>query len=248
MYHLAGCLFFLDCLHVSTQPANKDSFYIFPHVQTASHPFPPPPQHKLQLPWNAGSGDDAFSLAPLRSLRLLQACRRTLGSMAYPWAPNSIAQDSFKRVSSCFNPFIAVYFEWLHCLSKAMLWLVPFIVAHELNNCFNDPAADDYDNKFTVVLGVLFMLWSVLVSNDIERIGRKGIGHARASLRLPPLTCSRSLAAVCVTMVFCYIGCKINEARVVYVAYSRQDFERDSGGTSALGLSASRFYRFLVQV
>ena len=128
-----------------------------------------------------------------------------------------------------------------------MWWLFPFVLLHEayliLNDyIYPDQHVDDFDNKFTIVLSVLLVLWSVFVSSSLQRIG------LLQPLKWPALTTLHSAAAVCVTTAFLYIGYKVNEAKVVYVVYSREDWQRDGGCAADLGLSFTQFYQFLVEV
>ncbi len=128
-----------------------------------------------------------------------------------------------------------------------MWWLFPFVLLHEayliLNDyIYPDQHVDDFDNKFTIVLSVLLVLWSVFVSSSLQRIG------LLQPLKWPALTTLRSAAAFCVTTAFLYIEYKVNEAKVVYVVYSREDWQRDGGCASDLGLSYTQFYQFLVEV
>jgi hypothetical protein len=207
----------------------------------------------MRLPWNAGGSDDAFSLAPLLSSRTWAACDRALRGMLYPFARGAAAQQSFRRVMSYYNPFIATYFQWLHALTTAMTCLIPALLLTELYLCLNDSIypdqpVDDYDNRLTILLCIALMLWSLFVSSTLQHFGflRLQKRLPRAAW-LPPLSL-RALAALGVTLAFLYVACKMNEARLVYLLYSPKDFERDSSGVDIPGFSFSRVYQFSLKV
>jgi hypothetical protein len=218
--------------------------------------WPPPSQHKLLLPWNAGSGDDAFSLAPFPSTRLWLVCRRTIGRMLYPFVRGAAFKESLSRVFSYYNPYIAEYFRWLHWHSLAIFWLCPLILMHELYLFSNDfiypgEQVDDYDNKVTIVLSMLLVLWSVLLSNKLHRPENGRIQQSHR-LKWPPLTSFRSAVALGVTVVFLFIGYKANEARVVYVVYDCDHKGLEGSSARSLGLSFEpsnfRIYKCLIEV
>jgi hypothetical protein len=244
----AGRAFILDHEHVCpptvfSLSANLD----------LSPPLPPFLQEKMRLPWNAGSGDDAFSLAPLLSSRTRGACWRAIRGMLYPFARGSAAQEAFKHVMSYYNPFIAVYFQWLHALTMAMAWLIPALLLTELYLCVNDfmypgQPVDDYDNRLTILLCITLMLWSVFVSSSLQRFVFVRLQRRRPHATWLPPPSLRAVAALGVTLAFLYIACKMNEARLVYLLYSLKDFERDNSGVNISGFSFSRVYQFALKV
>ena len=87
----------------------------------------------------------------------------------FPFARGTLAQDSFSRVQAYYTPCFALYLQWLHQLSKAMVWLAPLLALHELYLCVNDyiypgQNVDDFDNRFTIVLCMLLPLWALHVA------------------------------------------------------------------------------------
>ena len=109
---------------------------------------------------------------------------------------------------------------------------------------------DDYDNRFTILLCIALMFWSVFVSSTLQRFGfvRLQRRPPRAAIYWLPSPSWRALAALVFTLVFSYIACKMNEARLVYLLYSLKDFERDNNGVNISGFSLSRVYQFALKV
>jgi hypothetical protein len=155
--------------------------------------------------------------------------------------------DSIERIAGYYNPSIALYFRWLHVLSKAMWLLFPVLLLHELYILLNDKTVDDFDNKATILLCIALVAWAALVCGLLQRPPHRAQPPPDAALpRLPKLS-FRVAAALCVCTAFVYVAYKVNEAKLVYLLYQREDMERD-GGDGASGLAPQRIYRFLVQV
>jgi hypothetical protein len=92
------------------------------------------------------------------------------------------------------------------------------------------------------------MLWSVFVSSTLQRFGFVRLQQRPPRATWLPSPSLRALAALVVTLVFLYIACKMNEARLVSLLYSLKDFERDNNGVNTSGFSLSRVYQFALKV
>jgi hypothetical protein len=165
----------------------------------------------------------------------------------YPFAAGAKAQDSVKRIAAYYNPSVASYFELLHLLSKAMWCFLPVVFLHELYLFFNDNSVDDFDNKATILLCVALTVWATLLSSMLQRPTRSAPSPPNARPFRAPITSLRAAAALCITLAFVYLAYNVNEAKLVYLLYRRDDMKRD-GDDGASGLGPRCIYKFLVEV
>jgi hypothetical protein len=75
-----------------------------------------------------------------------------------PWRLNRIFFVAF-ALSFVFDDPRLRYFEWLYELSKSFILLLPIIILHEAYLVFNDGSVDDLDNRYTLLLCIVFVLW-----------------------------------------------------------------------------------------
>jgi hypothetical protein len=82
----------------------------------------------------------------------------------YPFIRGVSANRSFQLLADYHNPCIAAYFQLLYHLTKSLIFLLPFLAIHEAYIVLNEVSVDDLDNRYTIILCGVFVLWQLYTS------------------------------------------------------------------------------------